>query len=545
MKKKLSKAKIIFLALFALLLGMCIYDDAIHSKPRCLINIGIMVFMMNSYIEKKEYIKALKEKNELYEMLHRSFEANSPDIMVYFDNDQKIITCNKTMCDTFGIENPDDAKNLTMFDYLPPEKASVVQRYNNKVLLTGKPIKYTIDVNNKTNGTRTFETVAVPIQKNDEIKGLVAICRDVTFREKLRSKYIEQQNQLNSILDNLPLAAFLIDTEGKYINGNSKIDNLLNIKESTLKGCDIFTKYLYHTKKEIQTILKTVKKEKCTVACEHFYKFPNRSPNWYKIYKAPICNRDGNISAFTVFVQNIGAEKNLTRQKEQFIATLRHDLKTPVIAQIRSLELLLRGEYQNMTDEQVELLNLTLDSSKQMYNLVSTILYSYKFDNAEVKLDPQEVNIMEIILECCNTVSKMAAGKEAEIIITPGENIGKIQADKNYLKYAILYMIENSISYAFEKTKIVLNLREENGKISFTIHTTGHYIPQEEIDMMFDQYLGQTQTYNKIGFCLKLYYSSQIINAHNGQIIAYSDPSNRNILGFTIPLIHTPIPVTA
>ena len=52
--------------------------------------------------------------------------------------------------------------------------------------------------------------------------------------------------------------------------------------------------------------------------------------------------------------------------------------------------------------------------------------------------------------------------------------------------------------------------------------------------MMFDKYRGQA-SYNKIGFCLKLHLAKQIVEAHNGVLIAESKKSDKNIFGFIIP----------
>lgn len=545
MKKIRFKAKIIFLAIFALLLGMCVYEDAVNPTPRCLINIGVLVFMMNAYLEKKEYIKRLKEKTETQEFLLRSFDANSPDIIIYFDKNQRLITCNKTMCNIFGIKNIDEVKNSTVFNYLPKDNARLVYRYNREVLETGKPVKYSLFVEDEIYGEKIYETISVPIKKQEKINGLITICRDVTFREKLRKKYTEKQNQLNSILNNLPMAAFLIDTEGKYISGNNKIEELLNVKESSLLGSEIFAKYFDHSHEELKERISIITREKCSASFEHFYTFPNSNPSWYKIYQSPICDNSGNIKGITVFVQNIGAEKEISRQKEHYIATLSHDLKTPIIAQIRSLELLLKGVFGKVNPEQLELLNLTLDSCKNMYTLVSTILYSYKFDNAEIKLNTENVNIMEMLIDCCDEVSKYAKEKNIEIIVDTSLTKSVIEADSKFLKYAILYLIENSISYAYEKTKLKVDLFEENNEIAFKIQSEGPYISKDNMAVMFDQYLGQTESYNKIGFCLKLYYSSQIIRAHKGQIVVDSDPSNKNTFGFKIPRISKKIPAIA
>lgn len=545
MKKKLTLTKILFLAFFALSLGVCIYQDAIESKPRCLINIGVLAFMMNAYLEKKNYIKKLKEKAEMQDFLINSFDANSPDLMTYTDKNYRFVTCNKTMCTLLGIKTNEEIKDTTVFDHLPLEKAQLIHKYNKEVLETGKNVKYSLYMDDDVYGQKIYETVSVPVHKHEDIIGIITICRDVTFREKLRKKFTEKQNQLNAILNNLPMAAFLIDLNGKFISGNNKVDELLGVEREVLRGCEIFTTYLEETPEEFNKNLNIILKEKRTVTSEHFFKFGDNSPSWYKIYKSPLYDNSGQIQGVTVFMQNIGAEKEIDRQKEHFIATLSHDLKTPIIAQTRSLELLLKGSFGEIDPNQKELLDLTLESCKNLYNMVSTILCSYKFDNNEIKLNFADISVTDLVIDCCDELSNQTKEKNIEIIINPSLQRNYINADIRFLKFAILYLIENSISYAYENTKIKIDICDENDEITLKIHTDSPYIPKGTLNSMFDRYLGQTANYNKIGFCMKLYYTSQIVNAHHGKIVAYSDPSNKNTLGFTIPREYECVPAIA
>lgn len=423
MKKNSFKAKIIFLVLFAILLGLCIYDDAIKSSPRSLINIFILAFMMNAYLDKNENLKKLKN----------------------------------------------DYKNLK-------------------------------------------------------------ICPNAISSQKFENDITQ-----NSILNNIPLPAFIIDTDGKYIIGNTKLKELIGVTESELNKKNICTKYLGQNCKKIREEIAYILSCKENIILEHFYKFSTHSPSWYRIHKSPIINQNGEINQIAVFIEDIGAKKLVERQKEHYIATLSHDLKTPIIAQIRSLELILKGGFGQINSNQKDLLQLTLDSCKGMYSLVSAILFSYKFDNNEIKLNSDEINITELLLECCVEVSNLAKERNIEIIINPDLIQNNINADIKFLKYAMLYFIENGVSHAYENSQVIVNLYEENDEIAMTVNTEGPYIPPKDIRYMFDQYLGQTKTYNKIGFCLKLYYSSQIIRAHNGKVFITSDPSNKNILGFKIP----------
>ncbi len=428
MKKIRIKAKIIFLAIFALLLGMCIYADAVKSSPRSLVNICILAFMMHTYMEKKAKPQVSENKNAEY-----------------------------------------------------------------------------------------------------------------LFKETLQEKRRYFKNLINSV----PMPAFLMNTKGEFLVGNSECINMFNLREESYTGFNVFCKFLGFTPESFDKTLAFIIKEKQTFVFEHLYKFIQRKAEWYRIYFAPFCNKKGGVEAVCVFLQNIDAEVETDRQKEQFIATLTHDLKTPVIAQTRSMELLLKGMFGKLTEEQKDILELTLESCSNLHNLISAIQYSYKFDNEEIILAPTDVNIMNIIAECCDEVSKLAQERRVEIIVKSRLKQNKVIADKKFLKDAILYLIENSISYAYEKTKIYLELSDKNEELSLKIHTRSPYIPENLLQKMFDRYLGQTQTYSKIGFCLKLYYSGQIIQAHKGKIFACSDPLNKNTFGFTIPQIREEISAIA
>lgn len=413
MKKRYNTAKFIFLAFFVLSIGICVYDDVVNSNVRCLINVGVLAFMMTAYVEKKDYIRKLEQK----------------------------------------------------------------------------------------------------------------------------------QSQFHTLLNNLPVPSLITEPDGKYIRGNKMTCKLFNASPEKLCGQNIFTSRFEQSEKEIQEEITKLITDGTVITSEHFLKFENEAPSWYEVYKYPLYDNYGNLQRVAVFIRNIGAEKELKHQQEYFIATLTHDLKTPILAQTRSLNLLLKDTLDK--PDRKELLELTLDSCNMMYNMVSTILNSYKFDNNEIKIFSTHTNIVELTMDCCDELANAMKEKNVRISINPQLSDYYVFADRKYLKSAILYLIDNSISYAYEGTEIRIDLCEHDERICFEVHAESPYIPQATLQSMFDKYLGQTAHYSKIGFCMKLYYTKQIINAHNGEIIAYSEKSDYNTLGFKIPKVFGHVPAIA
>ena len=100
---------------------------------------------------------------------------------------------------------------------------------------------------------------------------------------------------------------------------------------------------------------------------------------------------------------------------KSFMETLTHDIKTPIIAQIRILELLLDGTFGKLTNDQNEILKLTLDSSKYMHEMIMTLVSNYQFE--EIELDYSKFNIIEVTEDCIRQVKDFLQNNNIKIVI--------------------------------------------------------------------------------------------------------------------------------
>lgn len=237
-------------------------------------------------------------------------------------------------------------------------------------------------------------------------------------------------------------------------------------------------------------------------------------------------------SNINLIFNEINPTGQLIEEKKKFIEILKHDLKTPVIAQIRSLEMLLGGKFGKVSESQKEILELTVNSCENIYQMISTILYSYKLESNETHLNNIEVNFNELVLECCEHVEASAREKDIKIVVKPKNKKNIICADIIYLKPAIIYLIENSISFAYRSSTIEIKIENDNKNIIFEIMTKSPYLEQQTFRHMISKYVGTLSSYNKIGFCIKLNFCKEVIKAHKGQIIA---KRGENAVGFKLP----------
>lgn len=233
----------------------------------------------------------------------------------------------------------------------------------------------------------------------------------------------------------------------------------------------------------------------------------------------------------------INSERKLQAQRETFVASLGHDLKNPTIAQIRSLELLLKGSFGSINNEQRELLEMVLDSCRYMNGMLSSLLATYRNYGGVVKLVFEDFSLPDLVNECVTEMIYVAKDKGININIINETFDGITKADRVQIKRVIMNLLSNGIKYAFPNTTLNLQTYKIKNSICFEFQNESPYIPQEKQKAIFAQYVSFAAAHNELGIGLGLYASKKIIDGHNGKIFVESYKNNRNSFGFRIPVV--------
>lgn len=231
----------------------------------------------------------------------------------------------------------------------------------------------------------------------------------------------------------------------------------------------------------------------------------------------------------------INTERNLQKQRETFVASLGHDLKNPTIAQIRSIELLLKGCFGKISEEQRELLEMVLDSCRYMNGMLASLLATYRNLDGVINLNFEEFSLKDLVCECVSEMRYVAKDKGINILIKDSTQTKIIQADKVQIKRVIMNLLSNGIKYAFQNTELKLIIYIKNKNIGFEFENKSLYIPEEKQKTLFARYVSYAATHNELGIGLGLYASKKIIDGHNGSLYVKSFKENKNIFGFLIP----------
>ena len=350
------------------------------------------------------------------------------------------------------------------------------------------------------------------------IKNYSMLIKHKKRETKFRQELLKTKQRLNMVLNCIPIAVFFKDAQGKIEFENELSKRYFNLAEQEIVKDDF-----------------EIFKDKHCIQKEIKLKLRNNTEKWFHLNKFPIVGSNGELTGLCGVMRDINTEKLAQEQKETFVETLTHDLKTPTLAQIKAIDLILGGYNSEFSEEQKELLNLTKESCNYMLDMISNLLYTYKYENNDYILELESCDIKNLVEESCFELTNLLSENNNTISIHGKENKYISTCDRVQIKRVITNFLNNVISCACKNSTIDVELVKINDTIDVKITSNSMYINPSVLENLFNNYPSNATKFNKIGISLGLYLSKQIITAHGGKVYAQSLQDNKNIFGFIIP----------
>lgn len=337
------------------------------------------------------------------------------------------------------------------------------------------------------------------------------------------------------LLNEIPIGIYIKNTNGNIIFANKEFYKISGYNINEIKSTNVYKIYPSEIASNIQSEDQKLLTENKTLNIEIKLAFENNQPHYYKVIKKPIFQSNKKLYGFIILLEKIDKEKEIEANKETFIANLAHDLKSPTYAQINTLNLLSKGTFGALSSQQQEMIELTKQSCTYLADLISTILDTYRFHNGKITLNPENINLNQIITLTCKDFEKLAREKN-QIIRFKTPNDIFITADKLQLKRVISNILSNAIQYGFPNSTIDVNLNIKNSIIEFSVSNKSKPISNKELTTIFDEFNKTSMShFNNASTGLGLHLTKQIIEMHKGKMFAYSKDDGTCTFGFTIP----------
>jgi PAS domain S-box-containing protein len=329
---------------------------------------------------------------------------------------------------------------------------------------------------------------------------------------------VKTNSKLSGIINYCADGIIIIDENGNIEQANPSCENFIGISEQTLATMN-FSQIAYSEKKRD---FKKELKANSEVFLRDYYIIntlrDKRIP--VEISFAAITLDEGEeVQKFVGVIRDVRAQKEMERLRDDFIATLTHDLRTPLLASIQTLKFFLDGSLGELEERQKILLSTMQKSNEDLLGLVNALLEVYKYEAGKLALCKTNFVLKDLVTQSFRELELLAKNKKIEFNLTfsPEDNL-TINADRGEIRRVITNLCGNAINYTKIEGKIDIEVREQSGDIIFSVKDNGNGIPAEDIPHLFKRFSQGTTKKRSTGTGLGLYLSRQIIEAHNGKI---------------------------
>jgi PAS domain S-box-containing protein len=227
--------------------------------------------------------------------------------------------------------------------------------------------------------------------------------------------------------------------------------------------------------------------------------------------------KDEHIFGFVIILKNITKFMELDLAKTNFIATVSHELKTPISAIKFSLQLLENEKTGALNDEQRGLIKSCEEDANNLLKLVSELLNLTQVETGKIQLNIFPSNLNDIIQYAINVNKPLAEQRNISFVDDYPSELPEVLVDKEKTAWVLTNLISNAIRYSNDKSQIKISILRTGDQVKISVTDTGQGIDSQYKDKIFERYFRVPGT-KKEGTGLGLAISKEFIEAQGGQI---------------------------
>jgi PAS domain S-box-containing protein len=545
----------------------------------------------------KQLLQTQQEREQAEQILadnearFRAVFEDSYDAIIILD-EQRFINCNKRSLELFGMENEDDFYQLHPDDLMPIHQpdGSVSQ------VLSQAHIQRAMDtgldrfecVYQHTSTGELFDADVMMTRLNfGDTRVLQAIVRDITEKKQAEYALNESRKQLEQIINFLPDAVLIVNTEGKVTVWNRSMEEMTGIQATDMIGKGnyehalpfygerrpIMVDLVISADEEQQKKYLSMRKENNRLTAETWAPILRGERRYLYIISTPLYDTNGHLIGAIESIRDITDRKQMenelldameaaeaaTRAKSDFLANMSHEIRTPMNAIIGMAYLALQTE---LSPKQQDYIGKIQSSSQALLGIINDILDFSKIEAGKLEIEAVAFNLDETMNNLASMLSMKAYQKGLELLFQYSTDVPQqLKGDPLRLGQILINLTNNAIKFT-EQGEIIVKIElvqqlAQQVTLQFSVKDTGIGMTQEQQSKLFQAFsqadASTTRKYGGTGLGLAI--SARLTELMGGSIGVVSAPGQGSTFSFTVvfdsmetaetrhPLTHLPHPM--
>ncbi len=503
--------------------------------------IGAVILFQDSTTrqEAAELQAVLLARANAAEARFRSLLESAPDAIVITDRTGRIVLVNRLTEVAFGYQREELlGQPIELLVPLRYRQGHVRQRERYAVDPHTRPMGAGLDLYAQRKDGTVFPTEISlsPVQSDGE-RLIIAVVRDISERRRVSDALRESEERFRLLVQDVKdYAIFLLTPEGAVASWNAGAERLLGYPELEILGQHFRRFYLAEdvaAGKPEEELREAAREGRCLDEGERLRRDGTRF--WANTVITALRDPHRQLRGFAKVTRDVTAQHELERQKDEFLANVSHDLRTPLGAITTSIGAVLANAPPDLAPRLHRLLVNIDGAAARMAQLVDDLLELTRLQASRVQLRLERVDLRLLAQRAARTIEPMAEarGQRLELVL-PKRALWAV-VDGARLERALLNLMSNAQKYGRDGGLIRLVLRRHAGERRFLVTDDGPGIAPAEQERIFDRfYRAPTAGFNQ-GSGLGLPIARGMVELHGGQLWVESTPGLGSTFVLAVP----------
>jgi PAS domain S-box-containing protein len=394
--------------------------------------------------------------------------------------------------------------------------------------------------------SKTYEVIRQPFEMHDGEKLLAEVYMDITERKKAEEKAFT----MSSVVEQSPSSIVITDTSGDIEYVNSKFTELTGYTMEEVKGKNPNILKSGETHPDVYKILWNTIKEGKEWRGEFHNKKKNGEFYWEFASISPLRDLNGTITHFLAIKEDITDRKKIeeelrlaknhaevvNRLKSQILASISHELRTPMNSILGISKLLINKSSDNLNEKQIKGLSMINESGEKLLSYIDHILEIARLEAGKTELILEIFSLEEMIADIEGFIRHIKKDNISFIITRDKGLPVSIFSDRKKIIQILVNFLSNSVKFT-SSGKIEFKISMKDEAVIFSVHDTGTGISSENLSCIFEDFKyfdeGQLTGYKRIKRGLTI--SKKLSILLQGDIIVESEPGTGSTFSFIIP----------
>lgn len=331
-----------------------------------------------------------------------------------------------------------------------------------------------------------------------------------------------QDDRLEAVIKHMASGLMFVNEQGKIVLTNDKVLHLLGWPQNhhgTLYYEAPLPEAVIHM---IQSTFSTEEEAQREI----FFDVGIRRVD-LSVLVAPVLDQEGKNRGVVIVFHDITQLKKLERVRQDFVANVSHELKTPVTSIVGFAETLLDGAM-DQKEHLRRFLQIIREEAQRLNRLVGELLQLSQIEQGRLLYHWKEVDLAGVVHNCFQVVRAKAEEKKIRLSFSfhPQDKGPVVEGDEDRLKQIVINLLMNAIQYTPEQGEIRAYLKPWSKGYGICIEDTGIGIPEEQIPRIFERFYRVDKARSRAsgGTGLGLAIVKHLVEAHHGEIEVKSEP---------------------